>query len=141
MATYKKRVSGYADPDSAAVSWQLGGGVVNFAQHMELEATLLASSAKRGSIAWYGGLRMIHTIPVSSGLKQDQPSIGALIGARIGLNNDDIMPELAIYHDPSVTGVRRSNVIFVPSLSIKGATIKRVVGYVFGGRFGKLPPP
>ena len=141
VASYKQRVSGYAHPDSAAVSWQLGGGVVNFAQHMELEASLLTSSAKRGNIAWYGGARIVHTIPMSSGLKQDQPSIGALIGARIGLANDDIMPEIAIYHDPSVTRIRSSNFIIVPSLSIKGTALNRVARYVFGGRFGRLPPP
>ena len=141
VASYKKRISGYGHPDSAAVSWQLGGGVVNFAQHMELEATLLTSSAKRGNIAWYGGARVIHTIPVSSGIKQDEPSIGALIGARIGLANDDIMPELAIYHDPSVTGVRKSNFIIVPSISVKGTALNRVARYVFGGRSGRLPPP
>lgn len=141
VATYKKRVSGYGHPDSAAVSWQLGGGVVNFAQHMEVEASLLTSGAKHGNIAWYGGLRAIHTIPIGSDFKQDQPSLGALIGARIGLANDDIMPELAIYHDPSVTGVRKSNIIFVPSLSIKGTALNRVARYVFGGKFGRLPPP
>jgi hypothetical protein len=128
VATYKRRVAGYPHPDSAAVAWQLGGGFVNWGDHAMGEFSLLASGPKRGGAVWYGGARIMHVEPLSEGAVHDDPSTGGLIGARITIGGEEIIPELAVYHDPSALRIRQSNYIFVPSLSVKGTSLLRGLG-------------
>lgn len=126
VLSYKKRAYGFPHPDSAALAWQLGGGLVNGGDHAYGEFTLLASGARHGGVVAYGGARVMQVWPISEGAVNDQPSIGGFLGARISIGKEgEILPELAVYHDPSALHIRRSDVIFVPSISFRGITLPR----------------
>ena len=127
VATYKRRMLGAADTDAAALSWQLGAGFVNLGDHVIGEVSVLASGPKRGNTVVYGGLRAMQTGPLSAGAVKDKPTAGGLIGARITVGGEDIVPEIAVYHDPSALGIRRSDVIFVPSVTIPGSLFERLI--------------
>lgn len=121
VLSYRRRVAGAPHPDSAAISWQIGGGVVNLGEHALIEAGLLASGPTRDGVTWYGAARILQVAPLSSGAVHDQPSIGATIGAEIRVGDGGVLPELSIYHDPSALGIRRSQFIFVPAVSLRGS--------------------
>lgn len=127
VVNYKRRVSGDNDPDAAALSWMLGAGLVNFFQHLHFEGSLLASSARRGNLVTYGGLRIMQVAPISAGAAHDTPTAGGFIGLRVGSPNDAVLPELAVYRDHSALGLRSSNIILVPSISVRGDLLHRIL--------------
>lgn len=125
VVNYKRMMAGDNDPDSAAFSWMLGAGLVNLAQHALFEGSLLASSARHGRVVTYGGLRVLQVAPISLGAAHDSPTAGVFIGLRIGAHDDAVLPELAVYHDRSVLGLRSRNIILVPSISVRGDILRR----------------
>jgi hypothetical protein len=137
VLNYKRRVAGFAHPDSAAVAWQLGGGFVNAGEHGFGEFSLLASGPKRGGAVVYGGARVMGVTPLSSGAVHDDPSYGGFFGARISVGKEVITPELAIYHDRSALNLRKSEVIFVPSVSIPADLFRLVRGLGGIGLLGR----
>jgi hypothetical protein len=128
VANYKRRTFGYPHVDSAAFAWELGGGVVNWAEHALGQFTLLANTAKHGSAQWYGGARVMHVLPMSQDAANDEPTIGGVLGARFRIGTEEFLPEIAIYHDPSALGIRKSDIIYVPSLSVRSDRVFRLPG-------------
>lgn len=125
VASYKRRVAGYAHPDSAAVAWQLGAGLVNLGEHAVAEGSLMASSASRHGVVWYGGVRGMQVVPLSDDAVGDRPSLGGFFGWRIKVGTGFVYPEVAVYYDHSALGIRKSDVIYVPSLTLEGINLPR----------------
>jgi hypothetical protein len=118
VLNYKHRVTD-AQAGRPAVAYMVGGGVVNFGEHMHLEATLIASGDESSSMMPFGGLRAMQVIPISAGAVKDSPTIGAFGGFQLGDAAFSIRPELGVYYDHSALGVRSSNVIFVPAVTLQ----------------------
>jgi hypothetical protein len=137
VLNYKRRVAGYAHPDSAAFAWQLGGGFVNLGEHAFGEFSLIASGPKRGGAVVYVGTRLMAVTPLSSGAVHDDPSYGGFVGARISVGREVITPELAIYHDRSALNLRNSEVIFVPSISLPADLFRLLRGLGGLGMLGR----
>ncbi len=115
-ADYKRRID--APGARTAVSYILGGGIVNGGEHMMLQASLVASGAEEGTLVPYGGLRAIHVLPISSEAVHDRPTIGAFGGFQIGDADFTIRPELGVFYDHSALGLRRGDIIFVPAITL-----------------------
>lgn len=120
VLNYKRRHWGSPDPDAPAVATVIGGGVVNFASHAYVEASLLVSGARRSSMIPYAALKGFHVLPLSSAALRDHPSVGAALGLRIGTWDRAFVPELAVYYDESVTGLRAGRWVVVPSVGVSG---------------------
>ena len=117
--TYKRRVAGTANPDSAAMSVMAGGGFVNFGEHAETELTFLASGREAGGVVTpYGGLRVMQVVPMSRSAVHDTPTAGGFIGMRMRFGDVDVSPELGVYYDRSALGLRSTNDIIVPGVSL-----------------------
>ena len=117
--TYKRRVAGTANPDSAAMSVMAGGGFVNFGEHAETELTFLASGREAGGVVTpYGGLRVMQVVPMSRSAVHDTPTAGGFIGMRMRFGDVDVSPELGVYYDRSALGLRSTNYIIVPGVSL-----------------------
>jgi hypothetical protein len=117
--TYKRRVAGTANPDSAAMSVMAGGGFVNFGEHAETELTFLASGREAGGVVTpYGGLRAMQVVPMSRSAVHDTPTAGGFIGMRMRFGDVDVSPELGVYYDRSALGLRSTNYIIVPGVSL-----------------------
>ena len=117
--TYKRRIAGTADPDSAAMSVMAGGGFVNFGEHAETELTFLASGREAGGVVTpYGGLRVMQVVPMSRSAVHDTPTAGGFIGMRMRFGDVDVSPELGVYYDRSALGLRSTNYIIVPGVSL-----------------------
>ena len=118
VVTYKRRIAGTSAPESGAVSFMTGGGFVNFAEHAELELTMMASGKESSSVTPYGGLRTMQVIPMSRTAVHDKPTAGGFFGMRVLLGDLEVTPELGVYYDPSALGIRSTNYIFVPAFGI-----------------------
>ena len=116
--TYKRRVLGSSAPESGAVSFMTGGGVVNFAEHGEVEFTMMASGKESGSVTPYGGVRAMQVIPLSRSAVHDRPTAGGFLGMRILFGDLEVKPELGVYYDPSALGIRSTNYIIVPAFGL-----------------------
>ena len=117
--TYKRRVAGTANPDSAAMSVMAGGGFVNFGEHAETELTFLASGREAGGVVTpYGGLRVMQVVPMSRSAVHHTPTAGGFIGMRMRFGDVDVSPELGVYYDRSALGLRSTNYIIVPGVSL-----------------------
>lgn len=124
VVNYKRRldakpVAAAADTGTA-VSLLAGGGFVNWGQHAEGELSLLVSAREDRSIVPYGGLRVIQVVPLSRDVPSDRPTAGGFLGLRLGNGETGITPELGIYYDHSALGIRRSDLIIVPSITFRG---------------------
>jgi hypothetical protein len=139
VLSYKRRIAGFADPDSSALAWELGGGIVNWGEHALGTASLIASGPKRGGANLDAGARVMHVLPLNDSSATDKPSIGGVFGARLTLGDETIIPELAIYHDPSALHIRKSSVVFVPSVSFTGSSLLKGLGG-FGRMLGLADP-
>ena len=130
VVNYKHRIdatpSSQAADTGTAVSLMAGGGFVNWGQHAEGELTLIASAREDRPIVPYGGARVVQVVPLSRDVPSDRPTAGAFFGARFGNGEATITPELGIYYDHSALGIRRSDVIFVPSISFRGDLLSSV---------------
>lgn len=118
VVTYKRRLAGTSAPESGAISVMTGGGFVNFAEHGEVELTMMASGKESSSATPYGGLRAMHVIPLSRNAVHDKPTAGGFVGMRVVLGDLEITPELGVYYDPSALGIRSTNYIFVPAFGL-----------------------
>ena len=116
--TYKRRLAGSSASESAAMSVMAGGGFVNWGEHAETELTLMASGRSGGIATPYGGLRIMQVFPLSRSAVRDTPTAGGYVGMRLNFGDVDVSPELGIYHDQSALGVRSTNYIVVPGVSI-----------------------
>jgi hypothetical protein len=130
VLNYKTRRQGAAHPDSAGFATMIGGGVVNWAQHAFLEGALIWSGARTGSTVRYGGLKVMHTLPIASGALTDTPTIGGFFGFRIGDGETTISPELGVYYDRSATGIRTGSIVVVPAVTLRGISFpQRIFGW------------
>ena len=127
VLNYKKRIAGHAGEDSAAVAVMFGAGFVNLFEHAHFEASLLASSAAHGPAVFYGGLRAMQVAPLTPHAVHDTPTAGALFGVRLGNATEAVLPEIAVYYDHSALGLRRGNIIYVPSITLRGDLLRRVL--------------
>jgi hypothetical protein len=118
VVTYKRRLAGTSAPESGAVSLMTGGGFVNFAEHGEIEVTMMASGKESNSVTPYGGLRAMQVIPLSRSAVHDQPTAGGFIGMRVLFGDLEVKPELGVYYDPSALGIRSTNYILVPAFGL-----------------------
>ena len=120
--TYKRRIAGTPAPESAALSVMTGGGFVNWGEHAEVEATLIASGASGRIATPYGGVRAMQVIPMSRNAVHDRPTAGGFLGVRIRFGEIDVSPELGVYYDPSALGIRSTNYIIVPGVTFTPRT-------------------
>lgn len=120
---YKRRHAGDAHPDSAGFATMWGVGIVNWAEHAFLESTALWSGNRRGQVTPYGGLRVMHVLPISTGALRDSPSAGLFLGLRLGSMELGVTPEIAVYYDEPVLGTRVGNIVVVPSVTLQGISL------------------
>lgn len=120
LINYKRRHFGYADPDSAGFATMWGGGIVNWGGHALVEATAIYSGRRNAAGIPYGGIRAFHTMPISSGAVNDQPTVGGFLGMKFIIDEVSITPELGVFYDESALGLRDRNVVFVPAIVISG---------------------
>ena len=91
---------------------------MNWGEHAETEVTLLASGRENGVLTPYGGLRVMHVLPMSRNAVHDTPTAGGFIGMKLRFGDMDVSPELGVYHDQSALGVRSTSYIIVPGVSL-----------------------
>lgn len=115
---YKRRFMD-APPGGMSAAWMVGGGLVNWAEHLHLEATLIASGHEGASLVPFGGLRAMQVVPLSTTAVHDDPSLGIFAGVQLQVGEYLMRPELGIYHDPSALDLRRRKVIFVPAVTLQ----------------------
>jgi hypothetical protein len=128
VVNYKRVLSPSASPDRVVLSGMVGGGIVNAGNHFHFEGTLLASGPER-TVTPFGALRAMQVVPVSSDAVSDSPSLGVVLGLRIGRADLGVSPELAVYYDRSALGLRDSKFIVIPSITIHGADLLRALRY------------
>ncbi|HUP49750.1 MAG TPA: hypothetical protein VNA04_13270 [Thermoanaerobaculia bacterium] len=117
ILTYKRLLSAVNDPDRPAVSVIGGGGVVNFGNHFFVEGGLIASGRESDFVP-YVGVRGMHVFPISSGAVSDTPTVGFFGGGRLRVGTTfSLSPELGVYYDESALGLRKRNIIFIPSIT------------------------
>jgi hypothetical protein len=137
--TYKRRLTGSANPDSAAISVMTGGGFVNFGEHAEGELTVMASGRQAGGVVTpYGGVRVMQVLPMSRTAVHDSPTAGGYVGMRLRFGDVDVSPELGVYYDRSALGIRPTNYIIVPGVSL---TPRRSHALPHPDRLDKKPQP
>jgi len=120
--------------DTASTGVQMavmpGAGFINMGSHAHFELTLLASGYESSTIRHdttftptfvpYGGLRVMQVAPIQEGAVHDDPTIGVFLGARIGKRDLGVSPEIGVFYDRSALGLRKTNIVFVPALSVHG---------------------
>jgi len=126
VVNYKYRLTSSPNRTAAAVAVMGGMGLVNLGNHAYLEATLLAS-ARQAKFTPYGGLRASQVLPFARDGIHDSPTAGVFLGVRIGRQDLGVSPELGVYYDRSVSGLRSGNVIFVPALVVHGSELIRLI--------------
>jgi hypothetical protein len=117
-STYKRRFGTDTSHATGAHAFSVGAGVVNFGEHFLMEGTLMTSGREDAAITPYGGVRAMHVIPMTKGAVSDRPTVGVFGGAQIGSRWFSVRPELGVFYDHSALGVRESNVIFVPAITL-----------------------
>jgi len=120
VANLKRRHRGASHADSAAFATSLGVGIVNFASHALFEGALHFSGNRRASGVPYGAVKVMHVVPISRGALRDTPSAGAAFGFRFGDSDVSVSPEIAVWYDRPVSGIRTGNVVVVPSVTLNG---------------------
>lgn len=116
--SYKRRISPDTSHAGAARAFALGVGIVNGGEHFLMEGTLMASGREDATVTPYGGVRAMQVIPMSAGAVSDRPTIGVFGGAQIGNQWFSVRPELGVFYDHSALGVRQSDVIVVPAITL-----------------------
>lgn len=119
IVNYKRLLNGPNDPNRPAYAILVGTGIVNFENHAYFEAGLLASG-RVSERTPYGGVRIMHVIPIASSAVDDDPTVGVFGGLQIRVNQYfSISPELGVYHDKPALGLRDNDIIFVPSVTFR----------------------
>lgn len=126
VVNYKRRLTGI---DDQAAAWGLiaGGGVVNAGAHAHIEATLIYSARQNIKLTPYGGVRVMQVFPLAANAARDRITAGVFLGMRIGRLEMGISPEIGVFYDHSVLGFRRRDIIVVPSFTIHGADLLRIL--------------
>ena len=131
VVNYKHRLDAVPASPAAdtgvALSVMTGGGFVNWGEHAEGELSLLASAREDRELVPYGGLRVVQVLPISRGAARDRPTAGGFVGLRIGRHDVSVAPELGLYYDHSALGVRRGDLIVVPSITIRGGRLSSLL--------------
>lgn len=148
IVNYKRLIS---DPRSRTkVAIMPGAGFVNYGQHAHFELTLIASGYEpvegssgrdttlRPLFVPYGGLRVMQVLPLAQGAVSDKPTAGGFLGVRIGGRDYGISPEVGVFYDHSVLGVRRGDIVVVPAISIHGDRLIAMIGDLGRGRLFPL---
>ena len=117
-ASYKRRFGVDTSHAGSARAFSLGGGIVNGGEHFLMEATLMASGREDGPFNPYYGIRAMHVVPLNADAVSDRPTIGAFGGLQIGNKWFSVRPELGVFYDHSALGVRSSDVLLVPALTV-----------------------
>ena len=133
---YKRRIAGSDSLGAAAVSVMPGVGLVNWLSHAHGELTVMASGRRRGGITPYGGARIMQVVPLEPDAVRDTPTAGGYAGVRLGGDGGGVYIELGVYHDKSALGLRRSNVITVPSITLDGDLLDALRDAGILGPFG-----
>jgi hypothetical protein len=120
VANYKRRLNGVSGAPGTATALMVGGGLVNWGDHLHMEATLITSAGDNDRFTPYGGIRAMQVIPINKGAVHDSPTLGGFFGARIGTRAAGISPEIGVFYDHSALRIRRGNVLFVPAITIHG---------------------
>jgi len=120
VANYKRRLNGVSPAPGATTAIMVGGGLVNWGDHLHLEATLITSAEDNDRFTPYGGGRAMQVIPINKGAVHDSPTLGGFFGARIGSLKAGISPELGVFYDHSALRIRKGNILFVPAITIHG---------------------
>lgn len=116
--SYKRRISADTSHAGAARAFALGVGIVNGGEHFLMEGTLMASGREDAPVTPYGGVRAMQVIPLSAGAVSDRPTIGVFGGAQIGNQWFSVRPELGVFYDHSALGVRQSDLLIVPAITL-----------------------
>ncbi|MEP6509301.1 MAG: hypothetical protein ABJC63_13835 [Gemmatimonadales bacterium] len=127
VVNYKRRLNGATADPGPAYAVLGGAGLVNLGQHAHFELTLLASGAE-SAFTPYGGIRAMQVVPIERGAVHDSPTIGGFFGVRIGDQDFAFSPELGVFYDHSALGIRKGNVLFVPSVTISRISLRRIFG-------------
>ena len=114
---YKRRMNGPVDSMAAGVAMQFGAGVVNLGQHAFGDLAVIASGRDVNGAVAYGGLRIMGVVPLVRDAVSDQPTAGGFAGVRLTFGTLTIAPELGVYHDHSALGMRRGDLLLVPSVT------------------------
>ena len=118
---YKRRVLGDSLGRSPAVALMGGAGIINGGNNAHFEASLLVSGPEQGrTLTPYGGVRVMHALPLSDIAVSDQPTVGGLVGLRIGTSKLGVSPEVGVFYDPSALELRDHDVIVVPAVTLHG---------------------
>jgi hypothetical protein len=124
VVNYKRRILG--TDLGPALALMGGGGFINLANHAHLEFTIIGSGSDLAMVTPYGGLRTMYAIPMTRHVPSDEPSIGLFSGIRIGQDAPALSIELGVFYDPSATGIRTRDWIFVPSVTLHGRGLGRL---------------
>jgi hypothetical protein len=127
VVNYKRLLSDTGrGPRSAIIG---GAGLVNMGQHAHFEFSWIVSawegmigqpSDSARKLVPYGGLRLMQVVPVVEGALNDRPTVGVFAGARIGTLDLGVSPEIGIFYDHSVLGVRERSIVIIPAVSVHG---------------------
>ena len=119
-------------------------GLVNWGNHAYFETTLMASKRVKveplkSANGWtnqvlpYYGLRVMQVVPIAENAVHDRPTAGGFVGIRFGSADFGVSPEVGVFYDHSALGVRKSDVIFVPAISVHGDQLIRTIGDLIRG--------
>jgi hypothetical protein len=104
-----------------------GTGVINGGLNAHFEATLIVSGREDLTATPYGGVRFMQTFPLSTESVSDTPTVGPFGGLRLGTNDLGISAEVGVFYDRSALGIRDRDVIVVPSITLHGLALSRVL--------------
>ena len=116
--SYKHRFGPDTSHAGSARAFAIGGGIVNWGEHALIDVTLMASGREDGPMTPYYGVRAMQTIPITKGAVSDQPTIGVFGGLQLGNRWFSVRPELGVFYDHSALGVRPSDLLVVPALTL-----------------------
>lgn len=126
ILTYKRRLDGATVKQSRATAIMLGAGFVNGGQHAHGEVTLITSAGdSTRTVLPYGGVRLIQIVPLSTEAVSDKPTLGVFGGTRLGGRDGGVSMELGVFYDRSALGLRKSDLVIVPSISFQGLSWRR----------------
>lgn len=120
VANYKRRLNGTSSAPGAPLSLMIGGGLVNWGDHLHFEATLMTSAEEKETFTPYTGLRAMQVIPINRGAVHDSPTVGGFLGARLGTQTAGISPEIGVFYDRSALGIRKGSLMIVPAITVHG---------------------
>lgn len=117
IINYKRMLNGVNDPERSAVAVMGGAGIVNWGNHAYFDVGIISSGREDASVP-YGGIRVMHVFPLSSGAVSDTPTAGVFGGVRYRVGGSfSLSPELGVYYDKSALEIRKRNVVVIPSIS------------------------